>query len=132
MSTTPSYKWPREFPIDIPSKDAIPACGYAYRLVAQVPPTQDDFKMTRLVDPDRKFKASEMSESYGLSLWYKLERIVRARKRYFSAEQYGNKIIVGGELQPELGVIIESANSHVTLWKQDGAEPHLHICKEAS
>ncbi|MCJ8348270.1 hypothetical protein [Moritella sp.] len=131
MSDSQTYVWPKEYPIDVPSKDAKPAVGYVYRLVSQVPPTQDDFKITRLDNTNRKFKKIEISGSYGLSLWSTLESMIRAKKRYFYAEQYGNKKIVGGELCPTLGVIVKNTDDHVTLWKQDGAEPHRHICEEA-
>lgn len=130
MNNSPSYSWPKEFPSDIPTDEAKPALGYVYRFVDKIPPCANDFKMTRVERPEKRFLKKELPESYGLSLWKKLSRIKREKKRYSAPEQFGNKKIVGGELLPELGVIIEKKNSHVTLWKQNGAEPHLHICEE--
>lgn len=130
MSNSPSYSWPKEFPTDIPSADAKPAEGYVYRLVEQVPPSLSDFNMYRVDRPDRPFLKKEIPESFGLSLWKKLNHILRQKERYSAPEQFGNKKIVGGELCSDLGVIIVKKNSHVTLWKQNGAEPHLHICDE--
>jgi len=130
MSDSSSSEWPREFPIDVPSQDAIPARGYVYRLVGQIPPVLGDFNMYRTDRPDRHFLQKEIPESFGLSLWKKLNHIVRQKERYSAPEQFGNKKIVGGELCSELGVIIEKNNSHVTLWKRNDAEPHLHICEE--
>lgn len=133
MSSTQEYKWPNDFPVDAPVEGAIPANGYVYRLVDQVPPTSADFQMYRLDKPKSKVAQQNKAVSFGISLWEELDRISAQKVKYPAPEQFGNKLIVGGTLQPELGVILKTVeDNHITLWKQIEAEPHLHICEEVT
>ncbi|MFT6348248.1 MAG: hypothetical protein ACJAYB_001252 [Psychromonas sp.] len=132
MSSSLNYKWPIEFPIDVPGEEVLPASGYVYRLVNQVPPRPNDFRMHHLDNPHFNYSSKNRHKGYGVSVWSKLDSLVRAKKRYSAPEQFGNKKIVGGELCHSLGAIpnIIANDGHVTLWKTVGAEPHLHICIE--
>lgn len=127
------YKWPNDFPVDTPIEGSIPADGYVYRLVNQIPPTPVDFQIYRLDKPHSKIATQNKPESFGVSFWEDLAKIVAEKARYPAPEQFGKKKIVGGKLKPELGVILKTfKESHLTLWKQAEAEPHLHICEEIS
>ncbi|WP_016955940.1 hypothetical protein [Catenovulum agarivorans] len=132
MTKNVSYKWPDTFPEGVPLEGAIPASGKVYRLVENIPPTASDFQMYRTDRPEVRFSKAQIPFSYGTSLWTTLSKIIRQKERYPKPEQFGNKKIVGGELTEELGVmyICTVNEGHVTLWSQEGAKPHLHICEE--
>jgi hypothetical protein len=123
------YKWPKNFPEGIPSKDCIPAAGKVYRLVNKIPPCEKDFMIHREEIPDYQYSQDEIELSYGVSFWKKLNKILRIKKNYPKAEQFGNKLIVSGELVNELGVVPSEPrkDGHVTLWKQINAKPHLYV-----
>lgn len=125
------YSWPEDFSEGIPPKDTIPAEGYVYRLVRNNPPEESDFKRTVDQYPERDFPSDEEKVmSYGVSVYTKLKSLKKLRIAFPEPEQFGNTIIVGGEMVAELGVTQPKAerNGHLTLWKQDGSEPHLYIC----
>ncbi|GAA6170957.1 hypothetical protein NBRC116592_06270 [Colwellia sp. KU-HH00111] len=132
MVSKANYEWPDGFPPGVPIEEAIPASGKVYRLVKNIPPTEQDFQMYREDRPDIHFTKDKIPFSYGVSVWSELSRIVREKERYPSPEQFGNKTIVGGELTDDLGLMYACTvnEGHVTLWSQEGAEPHLQICEE--
>ncbi|MCU8073829.1 hypothetical protein [Shewanella sp. SM29] len=128
-----NYCWPADFPEDVPkSSDVIPAEGRVYRLVRTVPPTGIDFQRHRDEKPDYVYYTKDIPMSYGVSFWSKLSRIRNVEKNYPAPEQFGRWQTVCGNLCPELGVIpvVIQNNGHVTLWVQEGAEPHKHIKDE--
>lgn len=125
-----NYCWPADFPEGIPEDIGVtPAEGKVYRLVRRCPPTEEDFQMHRIEYPTRKYTKMEEPKSYGISFWSKLSKIKRVQQNYPSPEQFGERMIVTGNLVHELGVIPSepARDGHVTLWAQEGAEPHLHI-----
>jgi hypothetical protein len=128
-----SYTWPADFPEGIPENvDVVPAEGRVYRLVRTIPPMEVDFQRYRDEKPNGFYPKEDIPKSYGMSFWSKLSRIKRVEKNYPFPEQYGQWRTACGNLCPELGVIpaeIEN-NGHITLWAQEGAEPHKHIKEE--
>lgn len=132
MSQNIQYTWPDEFPEGIPDEDTIPAEGKVYRLVDQVPPTENDFRMHKIDNPNYRYKPQDKHKAYGVSFWSKAQEVIRAKERYSGPEQFGKKLIAYGDLIPELGVIPKelSKDGHITLWKQVGSQPHLYVCKE--
>lgn len=132
MTDNYEYLWPMEFPENVPSKECKPAKGKAYRLVNRLPPTADDFLMYRQEKHFRPQPKSKEEFTYGVSLWLSAQSIEEVIKKYPSKEQFGDKKIVWGELNPKLGVISQTKkDGHLTLWKQQGAMPHLHINRQA-
>jgi len=127
------YSWPVDFPEGVPENcDVVPAEGWVYRLVRTIPPTEVDFQRHRDEKPDYVYDTKDIPKSYGVSFWSKLSKIRRVEKNYPAPEQYGQWQTVCGSLCPELGVIpaaIEKSG-HITLWVQEGAEPHRHIQDE--
>ncbi len=122
------YCWPSDFPDGVPEKcDVSPAEGTAYRLVRTIPPTEVDFQRHRDENADYVYNTKDINKSYGVSLWTKLSKIRRVEKNYPAPEQYGEWRTVSGDLCPELGVIHTRRDGHITLWMQEGAEPHKHI-----
>lgn len=126
------YTWPAEFPDGVPGDEIAPAGGKVYRLVDQLPPTENDFRMHKIDNPGYRYKAKDRHKAYGVSFWSKMQEVIRAKERYSAPEQFGNKLIACGNLVPELGVIPKelSKDGHITLWKQVGALPHLYVCNE--
>jgi len=125
-----NYSWPADFPEGVPEDSGtIPAEGKVYRLVRKYPPSEEDFLMHRIEYPTRKYTKMDEPKSYGISFWSNLSKIKRVQQNYPSPEQFGERMIVTGNLVHELGVIPSepAKNGHVTLWAQEGAEPHLHI-----
>jgi len=131
MSREMEYTWPDNFSDDIPPEDAVPAAGLVYRLVDSIPPTEKDFLPYNIEKPSYEPPDDRCRiRSFGISTWSKKSKIVKAREKYPAAEQFGNKLIASGDLVAELGVIQRSRSGHVTLWKQVGSKPHLHVCNE--
>jgi hypothetical protein len=127
------YCWPVDFPKGTPEDcDVIPAEGRVYRLVRSIPPTEIDFQRHREEKPDYVYITKDIPKSYGVSFWSKLSKIRRIEKNYPAPEQYANWHTVCGNLCPELGVVPAAIeiSGHVTLWVQEGAEPHKHIKDE--
>ena len=126
------YNWPLDFPENCPELEkCLPAQGKVFRMVDNVPPTELDFQITRIESPGKTFSSNkEIKQSYGVSVWAKLQKIIRTKKRYPAENQFGNKKIVSGELVDDLGVIAKEKNGHITLWLQIGAKPHLYINNE--
>ncbi|WP_188009228.1 hypothetical protein [Grimontia hollisae] len=124
------YCWPDSFPEGVPEDlDVMPAEGRVYRLVRNIPPTPKDFLMHRMENPDRRYSTDQVPMSYGVSFWTKLSKIQKVKRNYPKPEQFGTSIVVSGNLCNELGVIPKevASDGHVTLWAQDGAEPHLYV-----
>lgn len=65
-----------------------------------------------------------------MSFFTSLAKLKRKTRNYPAPEQYKLWQMVCGELVPELGVIKEKSG-HVTLWVQEGAQPHQFINEEA-
>ncbi|CAH6795391.1 conserved hypothetical protein [Vibrio chagasii] len=127
------YVWPANFPEGIPENcDVTPAEGFVYRLVRTVPPTKLDFQIHREEKPDYVYDTKDIPKSYGVSFWSKLSKIRRVEKNYPAPEQYGQWQTVCGKLAHTLGVVPSEVakDGHVTLWVQEGAEPHKHIKDE--
>lgn len=128
------YSWPADYPENIPeSCDVVPAEGKVYRLVRTIPPTPIDFQRHRDEKPTYRYRTNdEKAKSWGISFWSKLAKIKRIEQNYPFPEQYGSWHTVCGNLCAELGVIPAetSKDGHVTLWVQQGAEPHNHIKDE--
>ncbi|NLS13615.1 hypothetical protein HGP28_12000 [Vibrio sp. SM6] len=133
MTDNLNYKWPADFPEGIPEIcDVVPAQGKVYRLVRTFPPTEQDFQRHRDEKPGYVYRTKDIPKSYGVSFWSKLSKIKRIAKNYPFPEQFGAWQTVSGNLCPELGVIPAelALDGHVTLWVQEGAEPHKHIKEE--
>jgi hypothetical protein len=134
MDELPEYNWPKAFPEDIPNLDeVIPAQGKVFRLVKKCPPDGNDFRMHKEDCPGYMYSKSNISRSYGVSFWAELSQAKQVKINYPSPEQFGDMAIVSGQLVNSLGVICREVedDGHVTLWVQDGAEPHLHVnCEE--
>lgn len=127
------YTWPADFPEDIPdSCDVIPAEGKVYRLVRTIPPTEVDFRKHRDEKPDYAYLTKDIPLSYGMSFFSKLAKLKRKTKNYPAPEQYAHWQTVCGELIPDLGVIPkeQEKSGHITLWAQEGAQPHKYIREE--
>jgi len=123
-----NYDWPDDFIEGVPPEEATPAEGKAFRLVKVIPPNEDDFLQHNVEKPNYHYKDDRAKKKgYGVSLWKTLHKIKRARKNYPAHNQLGEWLIASGELIAELGVIYKSKNGHISLWKQKGAQPHLHI-----
>ncbi len=130
-----NYNWPADFPKGIPDKvGVVPAEGKVYRLVRSIPPKKIDFQRYRDEKPHFIFPTKDIPKSYGISFWTKLTKIQRVEKNYPFPEQYGHWQTAYGSLCPELGVIPSDVekNGHVTLWVQEGAEPHKYIKDEVT
>lgn len=125
-----NYTWPIDFPEGIPEKiGVIPARGKVYRLVRTIPPQKIDFQRHRDEKPNYCYSKKHIPYSYGISFWNKLTKIKRIEKNYPAPEQFGHWETVCGNLSPSLGVIPAELekNGHITLWVQEGAEPHKHV-----
>lgn len=130
MSSNADYIWPISFPEGIPEKlNVVPAAGKVYRLVRNMPPCASDFLMHREEFPDYEYQDTDVYKSYGVSFWSKLSKVQKIKRNYPKPEQFGTRVIACGELRSTLGVIPaeKSRDGHVTLWLQEGAEPHLYI-----
>lgn len=134
MDDFANYKWPDVFPEDVPDFESVkPAEGKVFRLVKKCPPDNTDFKMHKEDCPGYMYSKSNISKSFGVSFWSELSQAKQVRINYPSPEQFGDMHIVSGELVKELGVICsdKDLDGHVTLWLQEGAQPHLHVnCEE--
>ncbi|ODX29214.1 hypothetical protein [Vibrio parahaemolyticus] len=125
-----NYCWPADFPEGVPEELGVaPAEGKVYRLVRSCPPTKEDFLIHRIEYPSRRYSKTEEPKSYGISFWSKLSKIKRVQQNYPSPEQFGERVIVTGNLVHEFGVIPSepAKDGHITLWAQEGTELHLHI-----
>lgn len=130
MSTSIKYQWPDDFVDGVPIEEAKPATGKAYRLVKQVPPTEDDFLQHNVEKPNYTYPDElRVKQGFGVSMWSTLNQVKRAGKNYPAPKQLGNWLITSGELVEDLGVI-HKRKGHICLWKQKGAKPHLHINSE--
>ena len=128
-----AYCWPADFPEGIPDGlDVVPAEGKVYRLVRTVPPTEVDFRRHRDEKPKYPYSTEEIVLSYGLSVWSKLDSLRRKQKNFPAPEQLGRWKTACGNLLPQLGVIPKdiSKNGHITLWVQEGQQPHIHFQEE--
>lgn len=128
MTVATNYVWPKDFVDGVPPEEAVPANGKVFRLVKAIPPAEDDFLQHNVEKPKYFYRDErELKKGYGVSLWCTLHKVKRAGKNYPAPEQLGCWLIASGELIEELGVIYKSKNGHVSLWKQQGAKPHLYI-----
>lgn len=136
MDDFSSYKWPDVFPEDVPDPESVkPAKGKVFRLVKKYPPDHADFRMHREDCTGYIYSKSNIPKSYGVSFWSDLSQAKQVKVNYPSPEQFGDMLIVSGELINSLGVICKEVeeDGHITLWVQDGAEPHSCInCQEDS
>lgn len=126
-----NYSWPDDFIEGVPPQDTVPAEGYVYRLVRNNPPNESDFLRTVDIYPEREYDTDgEKIMSYGVSVFTKMKSLKKLRIAFPEPEQFGGTLIAGGEMAAELGVTQSQPekNGHLTLWKQNGSEPHLHIC----
>jgi len=132
--STPEYKWPAIFPENVPPINAVPANGKVYRFVDKIPPNESDFRMYREDNPNSNcFSDEHKIMTYGVSFFTTLDvaKAKRAKERYPGQSQFANKKIASGELHAKLGVTYyNSKTKHLTLWKQEGATPHLYINHE--
>lgn len=128
------HQWPEDFPDGLPeNQDVVPANGKVYRLVNECPSTINDFKRHRDEEHDYTYNTTKKRMlSYGVSFWGTLDAAKMIKAKYPAENQFGLKKIVIGTLVPELGVVTKktSKDSHITLWKQVGAEPHPHFIVE--
>lgn len=130
MTINIEYCWPIDFPEDVPCKDkVVPAQGAVYRLVRTIPPENIDFQRHRDEKPNYPYTREQIPLSYGVSFWSKLDKIKRVKDNYPCPEQYESWKVATGNLTPDLGVVPEelSIDGHITLWVQDGVEPHKYI-----
>ncbi|HFQ5300984.1 TPA: hypothetical protein ACGVAU_000636 [Vibrio vulnificus] len=127
------YTWPADFPEGIPlDLGVVPAEGKVYRLVRTIPPTEVDFLRHRDEKPKYPYTKEEIPLSYGLSVWSKLDKLRRIEKNYPAPDQLGNWKTACGNLCHQLGVIPKEIKNdgHITLWVQEGQEPHNHFLQE--
>ncbi|MFC4701283.1 hypothetical protein ACFO4O_14010 [Glaciecola siphonariae] len=128
MTVAIDYNWPQDFIEGVPPQEATPANGKVYRLVKSIPPQEDDFLQHNVEKPNYPYRDElARKKGFGVSLWSTLHKVKRAGKNYPAPNQLGEWLIASGELVVELGVIYKSKNGHVSLWKQCGAKPHLHM-----
>lgn len=128
MTAGIQYVWPEDFVDGVPPDEAEPAQGKVYRLVKAIPPQEDDFIQHNIEKPNYVYRDERTRlQGYGVSLWNTLHKVKKAGKNYPAPEQLGKWLIASGDLVADLGVIYKSKNGHVSLWKQKGAEPHLHV-----
>lgn len=131
MTAAINYTWPDDFIAGVPPEEAIPAQGKVYRLVKAIPPKEDDFLQHNVEKPNYFYPDERTKkQGYGVSLWNTLHKVKRAGKNYPAPGQLGNWLIASGELVADLGVIYKSRNGHISLWKQKGAKPHIHIMNQ--
>ncbi len=124
-----AYEWPDIYPEGVPPEDSTPAKGKAFRLVDEIPPSEQDFLMSIERIPDRNtISEKEAAKMYGVSLFTKSEAAIDKKNRYPSLKL---KKIAFGTLIPSLGKISKpNRNHHITLWKCCDSKPHLYINKE--
>lgn len=130
MTIKDDYSWPIDFPVTVPPDDVVPASGEAFRLVDNIPPSENDFRAYRDEKPQAVFNQADLiCKSYGVSFWASVAKLKRALKNYPNEDQFGNKKLVRGNLQPQLGVIPSQIGKrgHITLWKCANSQPHLFI-----
>jgi hypothetical protein len=121
---TQGSEWPNFFPEGVPPDNATPAEGCAFRLVADVPPSDSDFLSNIEERPERKFDDDQIWIACGVSFHRKLECSQRTRKRY---RPFRNRRIAKGILRKEHGVQLSTnrqGDSHFTVWRRN--ESLLH------
>ena len=61
--------WPSYFPVECPPADARKDDVWVYRLVANVPPSLNDFLPAKIEQPERQFKPNEICAACGVSVF---------------------------------------------------------------
>lgn len=117
----PQLTWPACYPPGVPPVGAVPASGHAFRMVAVIPPTADDFISKYEEDPTRKFKPWQELSKYSVSFFRDHDIVLEYRGRY---KNNRNKLIVSGTLDASHGVQKEGHDSHVDMWRFGGAVIH--------
>jgi len=117
--------YPNYFPLDCPPESAGGCADKVYRLVANDPPTDDDFAPRKDEYPQlyASYTDKEKCQACGLSVQGTLDGAVLARDTY---RRFRNRRIAAAELAPEHGEISPEkktgANAHRTWWPYDGLD----------
>lgn len=124
-----AYEWVEPLPAGCPPDDAWPPDGDKtyYRLVASVPPIQEDFYSHRKLYPDRPFRGSECI-ARACSLLETLGRCAEV----MAMPQHKDKgeRIVRITLPPDSGVVKNTGpRHHVSWWWAKGFDP-VACCEE--
>jgi len=120
--------WPDYFPDQCPPNSAREEQLRVFRLVANCPPSIQDFVPVLIEQPHRKFDSTELCLACGVSVFKNIEDANKRRKRF---KPLRNKQIAVGLITQEDGLILETCtDSHVTWWLQT-EEPHRNF-REAS
>lgn len=122
-SIQPTYDWAEELPPNCPPETAVaPQYEIFYRLVKQIPPTQEDFYSHRKLYPQKTFHATEC-RAHSLSVFSSLEECAKLLK----LPLHKQKKVVQLILPPESGVILHTGTqlSHYSWWKTAKYNPLL-------
>jgi hypothetical protein len=115
--------WFDDFPKQCPPSDARQDTLEVFRLVSNIPPTEDDFRPNIREFPHQPFRDDVLCYAHGVSVYKKYEDVLNTRENKRNKRLRDKKIAVG-TITPKDGVIKETfAPSHVTWWLQTD-EPH--------
>lgn len=120
-SEGPTFSWPDFFPDACPPVEADLATGTVLRLVANDPPSPDDFRPW-CVENGRLAK-TKPCESCSLSVYGLLEDVRRMQKRVPGQRP---KAVAQGELNSEMGLTKPTPHkkdSHLSWWIPEGVDP---------
>ncbi|WP_306553758.1 hypothetical protein [Acidovorax sp.] len=116
--------WPNYFPPQCPPATARQDDVLVYRLVNSAPPTLDDFKPTKIEQPERTFAEDEICAACGVSVFRNVKDIVKKQSRYKALR---SKKIAFGSISHNDGLVLETFTpSHMTWWLQTSA-PHRNF-----
>lgn len=113
--------WPTFFPDQCPPEEARADELLVYRLVANRPPSADDFLPALIEQPHRDFELAKLCLACGVSVFKNIEDAKKRRERF---KPLRHKYIAVGTIIQKDGLVLETcADSHVTWWLQTD-EPH--------
>ena len=113
--------WPSNFPEQCPPTEARQDSLEVFRLVANDPPAEKDFRPNRIEKPDRNFKPADLCNACGISVFQSIDDAIRIRGKYKANK---GKHIAKGIISPNDGFVLETyASSHTTWWLQT-TTPH--------
>lgn len=122
------YKWPDNFPGNVPPSDAKETTGIVFRFSSNLPPINADFKQYREEDINlgKIFTGENLITSYGASVFSQIEQAKKTKNRF--KNRLSDKIIVTGTLIPELGLMLKTYGPHHhTIWFQKDSTPHEYV-----
>src|SRR5687767_10404231 len=111
--------WAEPLPQFCPPNEASNPSGETlYRLVAANPPSIEDFRSHRYVDPEKYFNASECA-TRSVSIWMSIERC----RKLLLLPTHKGKRIAAIVIAPNSGAVSKKTNGHVSWWRCAAYDP---------